>query len=209
MPTMSMNKVIHLAVRRDLDRFVSALDDFPPGDAARAAALGRAWANFDEMLSDHHEGEHEIAWPHLERAGVPRTLLDEMDAEHEVMARALQIAREEMNGLARDPSAARAAAAREAMGDLRAATVRHLDHEEAEIEAFYLAHADHPEIKAMGREFGKRSPVFAGRFFAWVTDGASPEEEAAFKENVPGPVVAVLSSVWGRGYRKEVAPVWR
>ena len=161
------------------------------------------------MLSDHHEGEHEIAWPHLERAGVPRTLLDEMDAEHEVMAGALQVAREEMNGLARDPSAARAAAAREAMGDLRAATVRHLDHEEAEIESFYLEHSDHPEIKAMGREFGRRSPAFAGRFFAWVTDGASPQEQAAFKESVPGPVFAVMSSVWGRGYRKDVAPVWR
>jgi hypothetical protein len=209
MPTMSMNKVIHLAFRRDLDRFVSALDAFAPGDTGRAAGLGRAWANFDEMLSDHHEGEHEIAWPHLERAGVPRALLGEMDAEHEVMAGALQVAREEMNGLARDPSAARAAAARQAMGDLRVATVRHLDHEESEIESFYLEHSDHPEIKAMGREFGKRSPAFAGRFFAWVTDGASPQEQAAFKENVPGPVFAVMSSVWGRGYRKEVAPVWR
>ncbi len=206
---MSMNRVIHLAFRRDLDRFVAALDVFPPGDTVRAAALGRAWANFDEMLSDHHEGEHEIAWPHLERAGVPRALLDEMDAEHEVMAGALEIAREEMNGLVRDPSRARAVTAREAMRGLRDVTVRHLDHEETEIESFYLEHADHPEIKAMGKEFGKRSPQFAGRFFAWVTDGASPQEQAAFKENVPGPVFAVLSSVWGRGYRKEVAPVWR
>lgn len=206
---MSMNRVIHLAFRRDLDRFVAALDGFPAGDATRAAALGRAWANFDEMLTDHHEGEHEIAWPHLERAGVPRSLLDEMDAEHEVMAGALEIAREEMNALVRDPSGSRAAAAREAMGDLRAATVRHLDHEEAEIEPFYLEHHDHPEITAMGRDFARRNPAFAGRFFAWVTDGASPQEEAAFRENVPGPVFRVMSGVWGRGYRKEVAPVWR
>lgn len=209
MPTMSMNRVIHRAFRRDLDRFVSALGDFPAGDTARAAALGRAWANFDEMLGDHHQGEHQIAWPHLERAGVPLALLDELDVEHESMAGALEIAREEMNGLVRDPSAARAVVACEAMGELRAVTVRHLDHEEAEIESFYLEHADHPEVKAMGREFGTRSPAFAGRFFAWVTDGASPQEEAAFKENVPGPVVAVMCSVWGRGYRKEVAPVWR
>ena len=86
MATMSMNKVIHAAVRRDLDRFLAALSAFPEGDAARAADLGRAWANFDAFLTDHHEGEHEIAWPHLERAGVPRELLDQMDAEHEVMA---------------------------------------------------------------------------------------------------------------------------
>ena len=70
MATMSMNKVIHAAVRRDLDRFLAALAGFPDGDAARAADLGRAWVNFDTFLTDHHEGEHEIAWPHLERAGI-------------------------------------------------------------------------------------------------------------------------------------------
>ena len=51
MPTMSMNKVIHAAVRRDLDRFVAALAAFPDGDAERAAGLGRAWANFDALLA--------------------------------------------------------------------------------------------------------------------------------------------------------------
>ena len=93
---------------------------------------------------------------------MPRALLDEMDAEHEVMAGALEIAREEMNGLVRDPSRARAVTAREAMRGLRDVTVRHLDHEETEIESFYLEHADHPEIKAMGKEFGKRSPSSRG-----------------------------------------------
>jgi len=209
MPTMSMNKVIHAAVRRDLDRFIRALGAFPDGDADRAAGLGRAWGNFDAMLTDHHEGEHEIAWPHLQRAGLPQSLLDQMDAEHEDMAAALAIAREEMNGLVRQPTGQRAATALEAMQELRTVTERHLEHEEAEIETFYVEHAEHPEVKAMGKEFGKRSPQFAGRFFAWVTDGASPQVEAGFKENVPGPVFAVLNAVWGRGYRKEVAPVWR
>ena len=87
--------------------------------------------------------------------------------------------------------------------------MRHLDHEEREIESFYLEHADHPEIKAMGGEFGKQSPAFAGPLLRVGHRRASPQEQAAFKENVPGPVFAVLSSVWGRGYRKEVAPVWR
>ena len=71
MPTMSTNKVIHGAVRRDLDRFAAALRAFPRGNAVRADGLGRAWDNFDAQLTDHHEGEHEIAWPHLERAGAP------------------------------------------------------------------------------------------------------------------------------------------
>jgi len=44
---------------------------------------------------------------------------------------------------------------------------------------------------------------------AWVLDGASPEERAAVSGEVPGPVLAVLTTVFGRGYRKQVAPVWR
>ena len=204
---MSMNRVIHGAFRRDLDRFVTALDAFPDGDAARAAGLGRAWANFDQQLTHHHEGEHEVAWPHLERAGVSRQLLDQMDAEHEVMAGALEIAREEMNGLVRDPSRHRAEAAREAMHGLRVATLTHLDHEERELEAFYVAHADHPEMKAMEGEFRKQSPAVGGRFFAWILDGITPDARAAIA--VPGPVLGLLTGIFGRSYHREVAPVWR
>ena len=56
-----MNKVIHCAVRRDLKRFRAALDAFQDGDTDRAAELHRAWQNFDAQLTEHHEGEHEIA----------------------------------------------------------------------------------------------------------------------------------------------------
>ena len=70
MATMSMNKVIHGAIRRDLDRFEGALTTFRAGDSERARQLGVAWENFDRQLTDHHEGEHEIAWPALESVGV-------------------------------------------------------------------------------------------------------------------------------------------
>ena len=68
MAEMSMNKAIHGAVRRDLDRFIAALTAFPPGDPARAQQLDAAWANFDDQLTHHHEGEHTIAWPALRRS---------------------------------------------------------------------------------------------------------------------------------------------
>src|SRR5690242_21529666 len=89
MATMSMNKAIHGAFRRDLQRFLDALGSFHDGDHARAAQLGTAWVNFDAQLTDHHEGEHAIAWPALESIGVSRATLEQMDAEHERMATAL------------------------------------------------------------------------------------------------------------------------
>ena len=150
-----MNKVIHGAFRRDLDRFITALGAFQDGDRTRAKALATAWANFDDQLTYHHEGEHEIAWPALESVGVSRALLDAMEAEHETMAAALGEARVAMAALLRDPSAGQAESAQAAFQELRAVTVQHLDHEEAELEPVYQAKRDTPEIKAMGRAFGK------------------------------------------------------
>jgi hypothetical protein len=204
-----MNRAIHAAFRRDLQRFVAALSTFPAGDRKRGEQLATAWANFDDQLVYHHEGEHEIAWPALEAVGVSRELLTQMDAEHETMAAALASARSAIGALRSTASAADATAALAAMQELQTVTVRHLDHEEAEIEPVYLAKKNSPEIKAMGRKFGQVSPARGGRFFAWVIDGAGPEEMAALTGTVPGPVFAVINGVFGRGYRKNVAPVWR
>jgi len=209
MATMSMNKAIHAAVRRDLERFLGALTTFRDGDSERARQLGVAWQNFDAQLTDHHEGEHTVAWPHLERAGVSRELLDQMDAEHEMMAESLNRTRSAMAALQSSPGSGEAGNALSAMQHLRDVTIEHLDHEEGELERFYQDNVDHPEIKAMGREFAKVGPAKGGRFFAWVTDGASPEERAAVEGNVPKPVLKALVALFGRGYRKEVAPVWR
>jgi hypothetical protein len=209
MTEMSMNKAIHGAFRRDLDRFIAALSAFPPGDAARAHQLGTAWANFDDQLTHHHEGEHTIAWPALQEMGVSKDLLATMDAEHDVMAAALAEARTAMQALTRTAGVEEANAALAAVRELKSVTVAHLDHEEAQIEQIYLTKRDSPEMKAMGRAFGKVSPARGGRFFAWVLDGASPEERAAVTREVPGPVLRIIGGIFGRGYRKDVAPVWR
>ena len=100
-PRMSMNKVIHCAVRRDLARFRRALAAFSDGDRERAAALHRAWANFDAQLTEHHEGEHEIAWPALKAIGIDGQTIDSFDAEHEKMSADLAATRDAMSTLRR------------------------------------------------------------------------------------------------------------
>ena len=88
-----------------------ALDAFPDGDRARAAALHRAWANFDAQLTEHHEGEHEIAWPALKAIGVAEPTIASFDAEHEPMAADLASAGSAMATLRRTASRADADAA--------------------------------------------------------------------------------------------------
>ena len=157
MAEMSMNKAIHAAFRRDLSRFVDALDRFPAGNRTRADQLATAWANFDDQLTHHHTGEHEIAWPHLRAMGVSDELLASLDAEHDEMATALAKARSAMGALASSASGHDAEAAKSAINDLQAATVKHLDHEEAELEPVYLSQKDSAEMRAMGKEFAKVS----------------------------------------------------
>lgn len=203
-----MNKVIHGAFRRDLDRFVNALDSFRAGDQARADELTTAWANFDDQLMHHHKGEHETAWPALQQVGVSPELLAAMDAEHDTMAQALDATRSAMAELERTPGREQADRARAAFEQLRTVTVAHLDHEEAETEQVYLENRDHPAIVDMGKSFAKVSPTRGGPFFAWILDGASPDQRAALSHEVPGPVLKAVTGIFGRDYKKNVAPVW-
>ena len=209
MTEMSMNRAIHGAFRRDLDRFISALRSFPPGDLARAKQLGVAWENFDDQLTYHHQGEHTIAWPALQTLGVSKEVLATMDAEHETMAAALAETRTAMGALSRTAGAAESQTALAAFEKLQTVTTHHLDHEEAELEDFYLSKRETPEMKAMGKAFGKVSPSRGGRFFAWLLDGASLDERKAVTREVPGPVISIIGGVFGRSYRKNVAPVWK
>jgi hypothetical protein len=209
MASMSMNKAIHGAFRRDLLRLVAALRAFTDGDKARATQLGTAWDNFDAQLTDHHQGEHDIAWPSLARIGVSQETIAQMDAEHDRMADALTQARGAMNTFRTTATTADAATALSAVEHLQTVAVEHLDHEEAELEDVYLANADGPEMKAMGKQFAKVSPAKGGRFFAWLTDGATPAEMAAITDSVPKPVLAILGGIFGRSYRRDVASAWR
>jgi hemerythrin-like domain-containing protein len=209
MATMSMNRVIHGAIRRDLERFEGALTTFKVGDGERAKQLGVAWENFDTQLKDHHEGEHEIAWPALQQVGVTREMLEQMDAEHATMAQALGTARSAMAALVSNPGADESEAALTAVKRLRDVTVTHLDHEEEQIEPVYLEQHDSPAMKDMGKQFAKAGPSKTGPFMAWITDGTTPEMQQGLKENVPRPVVTVMAGLFGRSYRKNVAPVWK
>jgi len=206
--TLSMNKVIHGAVRRDLDRLCTGLAQLRDGDTACAAGLGRAFTHLRAELTRHHEGEDAYIWPMLEKKGVDPGLLTAMESEHAAMADSLAETDVAMQALARSGSAADAEAARAAMERTREVVNRHLAHEETDLEPVLAGYADTPEWKAVEKKLRKAPLTDVGGFFAWVTDGMTDEHRAYFRETVPPPVVFVFSRVFGRGYRRDVAPVW-
>ncbi|MCW2578625.1 MAG: hemerythrin protein [Blastococcus sp.] len=208
-PTMTMNRVIHAAVRRDLDRLATALGDLAAGDRPRAQALERAFANLRLELTHHHEGEDTHIWPMCATVGIDTGLLEAMESEHHLMAEALADTSAAMYTVAGTGSGADAAAARASVVHTREVVERHLRHEETELEPALSRHFESPEWKAVEKKLRSQPPGVAGRFFAWITDGMSDEHRAFLKKTVPTPVVTVLARVFGRRYYRDIAPVWK
>jgi hemerythrin-like domain-containing protein len=206
---LTMNRVIHAAVRRDLDRLSAALDVLADGDVARAGELARAFAHLRYQLTQHHEGEDRYVWPALATLGVPRDLLSSMETEHGAMSAALAETDGAMAALARTGSAADAEAARLSLARTREVVDRHLDHEELELEPLIQPHLESPEWKAVERQLRRQPPGQTGRLLAWLEDGMGREERSYLSSTIPAPVRLVLGRVFGRSYRREIAPVWR
>jgi hemerythrin-like domain-containing protein len=206
---MTMNRVIHGAVRRDLARLDAALADVRDGDRARAAELNRGFEYLRSELTRHHEGEDRHIWPMLGTLGVDAGLLATMESEHAAMSQALAETGEAMRAFAGSGSASDAEAARASLARTREVTERHLGHEEQDLEPQLAPHLTSPEWKATEKQLRKAPPAVAGSFFAWVTDGMGDAERSYLRSTVPPPVVFVLSRVLGRRYLREVAPVWR
>ena len=131
--------------------------------------------------------------------GVADSTIQTLDVEHAAMATDLATARGAMSRLKSSAARADADVALAAMARLQESTVTHFDHEEAEIEDELTQRAHHPAMKEMGRQFSRRSgPAKSGTFFAWMQDGATPDEKSALRAHVPAAVLVLLGGLFGR-----------
>ncbi len=206
---MTMNRVIHAAVRRDLDRLASALGAARDGDRARARQLHAAFVNLHDQLKHHHEGEDTHVFPFLARVEGATELVEVMETKHEAMADALADARTAVDTYAMTASAADAQAARAAVVSANGVVERHLDHEENELEPLMLPHLETPEWKAVEKRLRPPSLTQSGRFMAWVQDGMAERERTYLRSTIPVPVTFLLSRLAGRSYHRDVAPAWQ
>ncbi|WP_051276462.1 hemerythrin domain-containing protein [Marmoricola sp. URHB0036] len=130
--------VMHFAFRRDLHNLVAAVEHTPVSEVEVWAALRERWAKFADVLHHHHSVEDEHLWPALRRHAEARgqaqdvTLLEDMEAEHEVIDPALAAVRAAFDEMCAHPCADH----RNAL-DIRLAAVHdslqeHLAHEEGQ-----------------------------------------------------------------------------
>jgi hypothetical protein len=207
-----MNDIVHAAVRRDLARMEVALHTFTDGDGARARDLERAWQSLGDKLHHHHVGEDTFVFPYLRDLGptvIDTALVEAMVSEHRAMSNATEAASAAVHVLAQDPTAANAAVAAQAVASAATVTDGHLRHEETDVVPIVDARLETPEWKAVERNLRKGTPKQAGEMFAWLQDGAEPEIQQALNGVMPVPVRYVLTTVFGRAYRREIAPVWK
>jgi hypothetical protein len=206
---LSMNQVIHAAVRRDVARTEQALRALPAGDVVRARQVRTAWHNLVRELTHHHEAEDAIAWPFLASRGFDAALLEEMEAEHVAMKNALASSSSAIDAVVAAPTEATASAAADEVARASEVINGHLDHEEADVEGIMGDLEDDPEWKKAAGRMRPVSIVDAANALAWMQDGAGERERSSLRATIPGPVVTLLTLLLARRYRREVAPVWR
>jgi hemerythrin-like domain-containing protein len=205
---MTMNRVIHAAVRRDLSRLEGALAGAADGDRTRARQLDAAYANLLRELTRHHTGEDEIVFPFVSRVDGAQELLAAMEDEHQALAAALAETRRAMSAYARSGAAVDARHAREAVVHAQTVVEQHLSHEEEEFEPLVRPLLGTPEWKAMEKQLRPSKLTDSGDFLAWIQDGMTDEGRAYLRTTIPPPITFLLTRVAGRSYRKQIAPVW-
>lgn len=209
MATMSMNQIIHAAVRRDVARTEDALRAMHDGDVGRARQLQHAWHNLVRELTHHHEAEDELVWPFLLSRGADAGLMRAMEAEHAAMKDALAEAGRVLDEVVAQPTASRARVAADTVARSSVVINDHLAHEERDVEPLVAGFEDDPEWRAVARRLRPAALTDAGSALAWMQDGAGEQELASLRAAIPRPVVPVMSRVFGRRYAREVAPTWR
>ena len=206
---LSMNTVIHAAVRRDLRRFTTALSTFPVGSKERAGQLSRAWQHLDGQLYHHHHSEETIFWPALREVGADESLVTDLGGEHDRMAEAMKNTSAAIAELVADPGKTQVEHSRQAIDELKQAVETHFAHEETDLETFSASVGDTPPMKKAQEQVRKtQSPAQLGGYLAWLQDEADPDARAYLNTAIPRPALVIVSRLLGRRYRREIAPIW-
>lgn len=203
---LTMNRLIHAAVRRDLARLAEALEHDP--EQQRTVDLLRAYRFLRAQLTRHHEGEDLLVWPMMARLGADPALLEQMESEHHAMADALGGVEAALVALAADPGGGHLATAHEEVATLSEIVDQHLRHEEDLLEPVLMPMTGTEDWAEVEKRLRGDSIIEAGRFFAWLTDDMPPGHRAFLATLVPKPVTGLLALLLGRRYTREIAPVW-
>ncbi|MEV7098031.1 hemerythrin domain-containing protein [Amycolatopsis sp. NPDC051045] len=210
-PDTEEMKVIHKALRRELDLLGPVIAAVPADDRAAASAVAKHADLMLAMLHEHHESEDRYLWPLLhERLTLDDSLIDTMEEQHEALAKIIASVEPDLPEWAatatarlRDHLAAR-------FRELATALREHLDLEEQRVlplirEQLSVAEWKEPQKAAMRNlpgDFRSRM-LLAGV----VLEDATPVEHRWFLHEMPAPARLIWRVVGARLYTAHVRAV--
>lgn len=206
----SMMRIVHTALRRDIERAETALTDLPSPDHPQRKALTAHLHWMMGWLHHHHQTEDEQLYP-MVRAANPGAaeLLDDMDADHAAIQPAITAVED-----ATDRYALAADAREELLSALNAlsdALLPHLRREEEVTMPVVSATLTQKQWHDLDQKYNikplsPRELAFTGN---WIVDGLNAEDEAIVAALVPPIPRFIVRHILVRGYRKAMFPCWR
>jgi iron-sulfur cluster repair protein YtfE (RIC family) len=203
----------HAAFRRDLSRLAHAAALADPLDPARRASVQAGWETFKRQLHLHHTAEDTLVWPalrqRLDHSEHAQSVLDEMEAEHQLIDPLLAAVDDAFGGALGGAlggplggafgGAVSVAAATDALADSLSS---HLAHEERDGLPLIGVALTAAEWRGVGVKIARRSGLSnAGEMFAWIADGADPDQAAAAVGALPPPARLVYRAIWKPRYQ--------
>ena len=190
----------HEALRRDLTGLARAAAGAARSGPAQTEAVLRGWAVFQRQLHIHHTAEDELVWPALrERLAASdgaQSVLDAMEAEHQQIDPLLAAVSQAMDGARPDGAAQNGGHLADTVDVLTMALHGHLAHEERDALPLIGTTLTATEWRAVGRRIGLRNLRRAPEMFAWMLDGATPDQTAAATGQLPPPARVLYRTVW-------------
>jgi hypothetical protein len=191
---LTIRLAAHDAFRRDLGRLARTAGAASLSDPARRQSIAAGWDLFKRQLHLHHTAEDEIIWPalrpRLEHSQAALSVLDAMEAEHELIDPLLAAVDGQFAGTGGDRLT-------DAIDSLTSALTGHLRHEERDGLPLIGVALTAAEWRGAGRKMGTRNGLAAtSEMFAWILDGADREHAATALAQLPPPVRLLYRARW-------------
>jgi len=182
----------HDAFRRDLTRLARTASKANLADPARRQSIAAGWELFKRELHLHHTAEDEIIWPvlrpRLEHSPAALSVLDAMEAEHELIDPLLA---------AVDAEFGQGDRLADVIDALTSSLTGHLGHEERDGLPLIGVALTSSEWRGVGRKIATKNGLSAGsEMFAWMLDGADRDHGQAALAQLPPPVRLLYRAVW-------------
>ncbi len=204
----NMMRIVHNALRRDLERAHTVLTREPLSDERQLAAISDHLAWMMTFLDAHHRSEDVGLYPLVrERDPGAAAVLDDMHRDHEVVAEAVSALERAVTD---DPAHRTPAAIVAAVDDLRDVLLPHLEREEREVMPVVSQAITNAEWAAIEQEHNLdgKSMAQLGLEGHWLIDGVTPADRERVLGLVPPLARVALVHGFGPAYRRRQRACW-